>query len=120
MPRTSLERPRQVASGSENENLMAALSYLLFFVSGIIFLILEKNNRFVRFHAMQSTLTFSVIFIVIVLLSFVPVVGLVVNAIVYAVAVVVWIILMLKAFAGEYYKLPYFGNLAENQLKRLK
>ena len=42
-------------------NLAAALSYLLGFVTGVIFLLLEKENRFVRFHAMQSMLAFGAI-----------------------------------------------------------
>ena len=47
-----------------NENLMAAASYLLGFVTGIIFLLIEKQSKFDRFHAMQSTLLFGGLFIV--------------------------------------------------------
>ena len=48
-------------------NLAAALSYLVGFVTGIIFLLVEKDNKFVRFHAMQSILLsagFTVLWIV--------------------------------------------------------
>ena len=50
-------------------NVAAALSYLVGFVTGIIFLLVEKENRFVRFHAMQSTLLFAGIVAVDILLQ---------------------------------------------------
>ena len=56
-------------------NLAAALSYLLGFVSGIIVLVLEKDNRFVRFHALQSVLAFGGITLLWVLLNAVPILG---------------------------------------------
>ena len=109
--------PKRSVESEENENLMAALSYLIFFVSGITFLFLEKKNSFVRFHAMQSTITFGSLFILITVLSFIPF-GWVLNTILWAVGVLVWIVLMIKAFSGEHYKLPYVGEIAEKQLKR--
>ena len=56
-------------------NLAAALSYLVGFVTGIIFLLVEKENKFVRFHAMQSTLLFAGIVAVDILLQLVPILG---------------------------------------------
>ena len=41
-----------------DENVEALLSYILGWVTGIVFLVIEKNSKFVRFHAMQSTITF--------------------------------------------------------------
>lgn len=104
-----------------DENLMAALSYLLFFISGIIFLILEKKNQFVRFHAMQSTLFFGFIFLAIFGFSFLPeVTSSIINAILWVAAIIIWVVVMVKAYAGKKYKLPYFGKLAEDQLKKLQ
>lgn len=103
--------------GEENENLMAALSYLLFFVTGITFLFLERKSEFVRFHAMQSTLTFGFLFIAIIVFSFIPFIGDIINFILWLLSVLLWIVLMVKAFAGEKYKLPYIGQIAERQLK---
>ena len=54
-----------MANGAKgNENLMGAVSYLLGFVTGIIMLLVEKQSRFVRFHAMQSTILFGGLFVV--------------------------------------------------------
>ena len=43
-------------------NVAALLAYLLGFVSGLVLILIEKNNKFVRFHAMQSIVVFGVIF----------------------------------------------------------
>src|SRR5436190_16636542 len=86
-------------------NVAAALSYLVGFVTGIIFLLVEKENKFVRFHAMQSTLLFIGIILVNVVLKMIPFVGLLVAAfIVIPVSAVLWLLLMYKAFQGEDFK----------------
>lgn len=104
----------------ENQNLMAALSYLLGPITGIIFLLLEKENKFVRFHAMQSTITFGGLFVVNIILGIIPILGWIVSTLLSLVALILWIVLMIKAFQGEYYKLPYIGDLAEQQMGKIK
>ena len=108
-----------MAEAKGNENLMAAASYLLGFVTGIIFLLLEKQNRFVRFHAMQSTILFGGIFVVNLGLGFIPLLGWLVGLLLSLVAFILWIILMWKAFQGEMYKVPYVGEIAEKQLAKM-
>src|SRR5215212_10725588 len=94
-------------------NVAAALSYLVGFVTGIIFLVLEKDNRFVRFHAMQSTLLFAGIVAIDILLQIVPILGaLVVIFIVIPASAVLWLLLMFKAYQGEEFKLPLIGQIA--------
>jgi len=56
-------------------NIAAALSYLVGFVTGVIFLLVEKENKFVRFHAMQSTILFAGIVAIDILLQLVPILG---------------------------------------------
>jgi len=103
-----------------DENVAGALCYFGLFVTGIFFLVIEKQSDFVRFHAMQSTLVFVGLFVlsfaarIIVLL--VPLLGGLVSALLYLSVVLVWAIGMLKAFQGERYKLPVFGDLAERQI----
>lgn len=99
---------------------MAAASYLLGFITGIIFLLVEKQSKFVRFHAMQSTLLFGGIFIANIALGFIPILGWMVGLILSLVAFVLWIVLMWKAFQGEMYKVPYVGDLAEKQLAKMR
>ena len=97
-------------------NVAAALSYLVGFVTGIIFLLVEKENRFVRFHAMQSTLLFIGIVLVDILLQVVPLLGaLLVVFIVIPLSAFLWLFMMFKAYQGEEYKLPLVGQMAADR-----
>jgi uncharacterized membrane protein len=99
-----------------NPTVAGLLCYLLGFVSGVIFLLIEKENRFVRFHAMQSVFTFGFFFVVNIILHFIPFIGWVLMPILGIVTLIVWILLMVKAYKGEYYKLPVIGDMAEQKL----
>ena len=101
-----------------DENIAGMLCYLFWFVSGIALLVLEKNSAFVRFHAMQSTLTFVSLFVLSFVVRIVPVLGNIAAAVIWLVWVIVWVLAMIKAFAGERYKLPIVGDLTEQQLAR--
>ena len=94
-------------------NLAALLSYLLGFVSGIVFFIVEKENKFVRFHAMQSIITFGFLFVLGVILPFIPILGWMLIPLLWIVNIVIWIILMIKAYQGEEFKLPVAGEIAK-------
>jgi uncharacterized membrane protein len=97
-------------------NVAAALTYLVGFVTGIIFLVVEKENKFVRFHAMQSTLVFIGIVAVDILLQIVPILGaLVVIFVVIPVSAILWLLLMYKAYQGEQFKLPLVGQMAADR-----
>jgi uncharacterized membrane protein len=98
-------------------NVAAALSYLVGFVTGILFLLVEKDNRFVRFHAMQSTLFFLAVVAIDVLLQIIPLIGfLVVVFVVIPASAVVWLLMMYKAYQGEEYKLPLVGQWAADRI----
>jgi uncharacterized membrane protein len=102
-------------------NVAGLLSYLVGFITGIIFFVIEKENKFVRFHAMQSMITFGGFFVLAIVLgivfSFVPALGVLVSTLLWLAQVVLWVILMVKAFQGEYFKLPVIGDIAEKQVK---
>jgi uncharacterized membrane protein len=100
------------------ENVAGLLCYVLGWVTGIVFLILEKDNRFVRFHATQSIITFGAITVVQIILSFIPVVGGILGWVVWLLSLVLWIILMVKAYQGQMYKLPVAGDIAEKQANK--
>lgn len=98
-------------------NLVAALSYLVGFITGIIVLVLEKENRFVRFHAMQSTLVFAGIVAIDILLQIVPLLGAVlVIVLVIPASAILWLVLMFKAYQGEEFKLPIVGQIAADRI----
>jgi len=94
-------------------NVAALLSYLLGFITGIIFYLIEKENKFVRFHAMQSIVTFGGLFVAGVVVGFLPVIGLALLPVLWVLEVVLWVILMIKAYQGERFKLPVAGDIAE-------
>lgn len=108
-----------MAQSNSNEKVMGAVAYLLGFITGVILLLTEKQNRFVRFHAMQSTVLFGAIFILNIALGFVPGVGWAVGSLLSLVTFVLWIVCMWKAFQGEMFKLPVVGDFAESQLKKI-
>lgn len=107
-----------VSKSSSDEQLLAAIAYVGWWVTGIILLVLKKDSNFVRFHAMQSTFAFAGFNIAIVFLSFIPQLWILLYF-VWLVAFIVWMFLMVKAFSGERYHLPYIGELAENQLAKM-
>lgn len=99
------------------------LCYLFGWISGLIFFLLERGNRFVRFHAMQSILFFAAISILEGIVRFfevlfssnsIPIFGLgAMSGALLLVMFVYWIVLMVAASRGKYYKLPMIGDLAE-------
>lgn len=101
-----------------DENVEALLCYLFGWVTGIIFLILEKENKLVRFHAMQSLITFLFLSIVSVLINTIPFVGWLISPILWFIGLILWVVLMYKAFRGEKYKLPFAGEIAEQQIDK--
>ena len=94
-------------------NLAAALSYLLGFVTGIIFYILEKENKFVRFHAMQSIIISGFLFVAAIVAGLVPFIGGLLAFLLWIASLVLWVVMMLKAYQGELFKLPVAGDIAE-------
>lgn len=109
-----------MAEAKGNENIMAAASYLLGFVTGIIFLLIEKESKFVRFHAMQSTILFGGVFVLNMAFGFIPILGWLAGLVLSLVTFILWIVLMWKAFQGEMYEVPKVGELAKQQLAKMK
>jgi uncharacterized membrane protein len=91
-------------------NTAAALSYVLGWLTGIVFLLIEKD-KFVRFHAMQSIITFGLLTV----LSFVPVIGWMLSPLLWIVGFILWLVLIFKAYQGEEFKLPWIGDFAQKQ-----
>ena len=97
--------------------LAAALAYLAGFITGIVMLVVEKKSRFVRFHAMQSTVFFVGVLIASVVLNSIPLLGALMYAFVlFPAVVIIWLVLMFKAYNGEYFKLPIAGDFSEKQI----
>ena len=115
-----------------DENIAALLSYVVGWISGLIFFLMEKDSKLVRFHAMQSILLSGGFFIVMIVLGFVStflglifgyvsgllgtLVWLVTWLLMMAVGIGVlvgWVMCLIKAYNKEFFKLPIIGNYAE-------
>ncbi len=115
-----------------DENVAALLAYIVHVITGVIFFVIEKNSRLVRFHAMQSIILSAVWFIglmaiwivgLILAMIFGYISGLLATIVwglttlvwfVFLVAGFIgWILCMIKAYQGQYFKLPVVGNFAE-------
>jgi uncharacterized membrane protein len=105
------------ASTGIQPNVAGLLCYLAWWLTGIIFLIIEKENKLVRFHAWQSIFTFAPITVIQIILSFIPIIGWILGIFVWIGSVILWIVLMMKAYQGKKIKIPISGNLAEGKVK---
>lgn len=94
-------------------NVAAFLAYLFGVISGILFYVLEKENKFVRFSAMQSILFSAALFLSAIVLMFIPVIGWALIPVIQIAGLILWIILLVKSFKGEKLKLPVIGDIAE-------
>lgn len=104
------------------ENVAGLLCYAVGFITGIVFFLIDKRP-FVKFHAAQSMVVFGGLFIIQIGLSFMGgmiggmigwgVVGLLHMA-VGLIAFVAWVLLMVKAYQHEMFKLPIAASIAEN------
>jgi uncharacterized membrane protein len=130
----SSQPPAQAGKSSTglDENIASLLSYVFGWVSGLIFFLIEKDSRLVRFHAMQSLLFNILVAVVGIALWIVLFVVFMIVAqisgtlatLLSLVSILVWgvfllgiragfILCLVKAFQGQYFKLPVIGNFAE-------
>jgi uncharacterized membrane protein len=125
--REQLEGGKQTAEGKTgttgmDQNVAGLLCYLAGWLTGLIFLLVEKENKFVRFHAMQSIAIFgglSVAWVVFFILAFIPWIGilfLILWIIILICVFILWIILMVKAYQGQIFKVPIVGQFAAKQV----
>jgi uncharacterized membrane protein len=126
--------PVQTAKSSTglDENVAALLSYVFTWLSGLIFFLMEKESRLVRFHAMQAILLGGsaivlgivlwvawVILLIIatqisdILTMLLNLVFMLLMAAFYIGLLIAWVMCMIKAYGKQYFKLPLIGNMAE-------
>lgn len=109
-------------------NTAAALSYVLGWLSGLVFFVIERKNPFVRFSAAQSFILFgsvTIIYTVLRLITAIPFVGFLLSPIIgfiifvlMAAAIVLWVFLAVQAYRGVQVKLPIVGDYAERLVNR--
>jgi uncharacterized membrane protein len=117
----------QTTSTGLDPKLAGLLCYILGPITGIIFFLVEKTHAVVRFHAAQS-IVFGIAWVVLwVILSIVGIIlhqiswtignlfGLV-TLLVWLGLFIVWIVLLIKGYSGEKWKLPIVGDMAERMV----
>lgn len=104
-------------------NLAGALCYLLMPLTGILFLVLERDNRFVRFHAAQAVVIGAALFVASIALTFVsavlgiiPIIGWLIGLLISLSfglgAFILWVALMLRAYQGREWEVPVASDYA--------
>ena len=117
--KTSPESGTETTSTGLEPKVAGLLCYVLGWISGLVFLLLEPRNKFIRFHAKQSIIVFGAINAIVIALSilgWIPFLGVIfhiINYIIGAIAFVLWVVLMVKAYQGTMYKLPWVGDRVE-------
>ncbi len=103
------------AGGGLQDNVAGMLAYFTI-VPAIIFLVLEPYNRnkFIRFHAFQCLFMAGIYIVLQILFSAIPLFWIVLPFL-YLGFVILWILLVVKAYQGQKFKLPVIGDLAEKQ-----
>jgi uncharacterized membrane protein len=109
----AMEEGAKSSTGLE-ENVAGFLCYLFGFITGIVFLVVEKKSGFVKFHAMQSVITFLGLFVVSLIVASIPIINLL-TPLIWVLGLVLWLLLMIKALQGQRYSLPIVGKMAEQK-----
>jgi len=110
------------ATGGLADNVAGALAYVTI-IPAIVFLVVEPFNkkRFIRFHAFQClffAVAWTVLWIGLSIIAHLPFLGwatVLIWPLISLVGFVIWLILVLKAYQGQMFKLPVIGDMAEQQ-----
>jgi len=101
-----------------DENVAGLLCYVLGWISGLVFILIEQESKFVRYHAMQSIYIFGTITVVAVVLGWIPFIGQVISIIISLIGLALWIFLMIRAYQGQKPKVLWAGDLAEKWVQK--
>jgi len=133
MPTEDIAKPEAESSTGLSANQAGFLCYVLIWITGIVFVVLEKKSTFVKFHAWQSIMTFGVLTVAHLILSTIlgaiaaatlplsaglAVFAMVIGWIIGILALILWIILMIQAYQGKMWKVPWAGDWAEKQASK--
>jgi uncharacterized membrane protein len=95
------------------ENVASLLCYVVGWITGIIFLILEPENKTIKFHAFQSIIVFGTLNVIWMIFRWIPYIGFPISIILSIITFIAWLGLMVVAAQGKKYKVPIAGDYAE-------
>lgn len=95
-----------------DKNVASALCYVGAWVTGLIFYLSEKNDKEIRFHALQSLIFFGALNVIVM----VPFLGWALKPIVLLLGFIVYLFLIVKAYQGEKFMIPVVGEIAQKNV----
>jgi len=117
-PTEGAAKPEAESSTGLSANVAGLLCYVAGWITGIVFIILEKKSIFVKFHAWQSILTFGILTTAYIILRWIPFIGWILSILIYILMAILWIILIIQAGTGKMWKVPWAGDWAEKQISK--
>ncbi|HUW46666.1 MAG TPA: zinc-ribbon domain-containing protein [Dehalococcoidia bacterium] len=117
-PTEGAATPEAESSTGMSANVAGLLCYVAGWITGIIFVVLEKKSIFVKFHAWQSIITFGVLTVAYLILRWIPFIGWILSILIYILMAILWIILIIQAGTGKMWKVPWAGDWAEKQISK--
>ena len=117
-PAEGAAKPEAESSTDMSANIAGLLCYLFMWITGIVFIVIEKKSTFVKFHAWQSIMTFGVLTVALLILGPIPFIGRILWTLIFILMVVLWIILLIQAGTGKIWKVPGAGNWAEKMANK--
>ena len=118
MPDEDAVKSEAESSTGLSANVAGLLCYVVGWITGIVFLVLEKKSTFVKFHAYQSIMTFGVLTVAQLVFRWIPFVGGVLSILIGILMFILWIILIIQAGTGKMWKVPWAGDWAEKQISK--
>jgi uncharacterized membrane protein len=113
--------PPTAAGHTEDERLKGAVAYILGFITGIIVLLIAENNRFLKFHAMQSIVSSIVICVVFMILNFILAFTIIIPCLLFIVEILIWLYFLYGAYQvyqGKDFRMPFFADFVEQNLMK--
>jgi len=117
-PTEGAATPEAESSTGMSANVAGLLCYVAGWITGIVFVVLEKKSTFVKFHAWQSIMTFGVLTVASLILSWIPIIGWILGTLIGILSFILWIILIIQAGTGKMWKVPWAGDWAEKQISK--
>lgn len=105
---------------NRDRNIVAAICYVPVFsiVISLIIFFVEKDDRFIRFHALQAFLFSLIYYLVVFFFGDLPFLGGLISGLIFVLALIVWIYGMMSSYRGQIFKLPLIGKLSERRVSR--
>ena len=101
-----------------DENIVSALAYALGPFSGFVVYVMERENKTVRFHALQSVIFLGALYVINFVIGLLPIIGWISGLIIWPAVIICTMFLLVTALIGIKFKVPIIGEAAEQQAEK--